>query len=139
MFRRKSVGLRHTRVEQRRTIPALVLLALATCFLLCSTSTASARVATTSPGQRVNTLVLIEGQGITVGESARLPRGVIVTFYVKNLTKSAKNFKFLGKKTRPIAPGQQATLKVTLVRRGVFPYLSTLNPSRKLRGLFLVY
>ena len=137
MHRRDFEGLRPTRRTTRRVVPAIALLALATCLLLCST--ASAGVATTSPGQRVNTLVLIENHGITVGESGRLPRGVIVTFFVKNLTKSAKNFKFLGKKTQAIAPGQQAILKVTLLRRGVFPYLSTLNPSRKLRGLFLVY
>jgi hypothetical protein len=64
---------------------------------------------------------------------------VIVVFYVKNLTKTPKNFEFLGEQSRPIAPGHQATLRVTLLRRGVYPYLSTLNPSKKLRGLLLVY
>jgi len=122
--------------RRRLRAAASVLLTTSACALLVWSAGASA---TTSPGQRVDTLVLIENQGITVGESGRLPRGVIVVFYVKNLTKTAKNFKFLGKQTRPIAPGQQEILRVTLVRRGVYPYLSTLNPSKKLRGLFLVY
>jgi len=119
------------------------LVALAFAAALCGVPIAAdagiARVVTTSPGGHVNTLVLIQNQGITVGEAGRLPRGVSVTFYVRNLTKTTKNFKFLGKVTTPIRPGHQAKLRVNLDRRGVYPYLSTLNPSRKFRGLFLVY
>ncbi len=49
--------------------------------------------------------VLITAKGITVGDQARLPRGVDATFYVKNLTSKIQNFSFLGKKTNPIKPG----------------------------------
>ena len=98
-----------------------------------------ARVTTTSPGQHVDAVVLLEDGGITVGRNARLPRGVNVTFFVKNETKTTKNFKFLGKITKPIAPGHQARLTITLEARGVYPYLSTLHPSKAMRGLFVVY
>ena len=113
--------------------------AAALCGVPVAADAGIARVVTTSPGGHVNTLVLIQDRGITVGEAGRLPRGVDVTFYVRNLTKTTKNFKFLGKQTKPIRPGHQAQLSVMLARRGVYPYLSTLNPSRKFRGLFLVY
>jgi len=118
---------------------AMLALAVFSCVALASATVGLARETTTSPGSRVDTLVIIQNNGITVGESARLPRGVIVFFYVKNLTKTVKNFKFLGKETKPIRPGDQRTLRVVLNRRGVFPYLSTLNPARRFRGLFLVY
>jgi hypothetical protein len=114
-------------------------LCAASILVLVFAAAALARVETTSPGQHVKEVVLIENAGITVGNSGRLPRGVNVTFFVKNLTKTPKNFQFLGKRTKPIAPGKQGKLNVTLVRRGVYPYQSTVNPNKKLRGVFDVY
>jgi uncharacterized protein (DUF58 family) len=108
-------------------------------FSLAFTVLALAGVRTTSPGQHVKEVVLIEDSGITVGNSGRLPRGVDVTFFVKNLTKTPKNFQILGKQTKSIPPGKQEKLNVTLVRRGVFPYQSSVNPNKKLRGVFDVY
>jgi len=116
-----------------------ITLCAATALSLAFVSSAVARDETTAPGQHVNNVVLIENAGFTVGNSGRLPRGVNVTFFVKNLTKSAKNFKILGKATKPIAPGHQEKLTITLAKRGVYPYESTLNPTKNLRGLFDVY
>jgi len=118
-----------------------LIVGFAAAFLLAlvSVGLASARINTTSPGQHVTEVVLIQSQGITVGNNARLPRGVIVTFYVKNLTQTAKNFKIFGKTTPAIRPGRQAKLTLTLEARGVFPYQSTLHASRVFRGLFIVY
>jgi hypothetical protein len=123
----------------RRSYLAILVVAVVLCAALWSGRAGFARDATTSPGQRVDSLVLLENQGISMSENAHLPRGVIVVFYVRNLTKTPKNFRFLGKQTKIIEPGKQAVLKVTLLKRGVFPYLSTVNPSRKMRGLFFVY
>ena len=113
--------------------------AAALCGVPIAADAGIARVVTTSPGGHVNTLVLIQDRGITVGEAGRLPRGVNVTFFVRNLTKTTKNFKFLGKRRSRSALDIRRSCSVQLARRGVYPYLSTLNPSRKFRGLFLVY
>lgn len=100
---------------------------------------ALAHPSTTAPGEHVDETVLLQAAGITVGGDARLPRGVDVTFFVKNLTKVTENFKILGKTTPPIKPGHTAKLSVTLAARGVFPYQSTIGDRRTERGLFVVY
>jgi len=53
-----------------------------------------------------------------------VPKGV-VTFVVKNKGKTPHDFKIHGKKTKTIAPGASATLKVVFAK-GKFPYLCTL-------------
>jgi hypothetical protein len=132
--------MHETHMRSRRALVTALgtILGAAGCALVLS-GVGVARVATTSPGKHVNTVVLITNKGIAVGESGRLPRGVVVTFFVKNLTKSRKNFEFLGHTTKPIPPGKETKLTLVLQRRGVYPYLSTLNPSKLLRGLFIVY
>jgi hypothetical protein len=134
-----TTAISETRASRRKLgAPSRAALAgLAACAV--GLASAGASIATTSPGQHVDAVVLIQAKGITVGDDARLPRGVNVTFFVKNLTRSPKNFRFLGKHTKVILPGKQAKLTVTLIRRGVFPYLSTVHPSKVLRGLFIVY
>jgi hypothetical protein len=108
-------------------------------FACLGAQTASGEQSTTSPGQHVDETVLLQPAGISVGGNARLPRGVDVTFFVKNLTKTTENFKILGKTTPPIKPGHSAKLSVTLAARGVFPYQSTIGDRRAERGLFVVY
>ncbi len=68
-----------------------------------------------------------------------MPRGVIATFSVVNQTAKAHNFVRLGQRTPSLLPGAKASFTVTLVRRGIFPYLSSINPSSKLKGNFIVY
>ena len=47
-----------------------------------------------------------------------------MTFVVKNKGSESHDFKIRGKKTRMIAPGSSATLKVVFAK-GKFPYLCT--------------
>jgi hypothetical protein len=98
-----------------------------------------AQATTTAPGAHAIVPVVLMKKAIAVGDGSRLPRGVFVSFYIRNLTKLTQNFTFLGKKTNPIKPGQTGVLTITLNRRGIFPYLSTLDRTRVLRGLFIVY
>lgn len=53
-----------------------------------------------------------------------VPKGT-VTFVVKNKGKTPHDFKIHGKKTKTIAPGASAKLKVVFAK-GKFPYLCTL-------------
>jgi hypothetical protein len=115
------------------TVSSLLVVALA------AASTASAAVQTTAPGTKAILPVLITNKAIAVGNSARMPRGVLVTFVVKNESTRNQNFVFLGKRTGTLKPGGKGSFSVLLSRRGIFPYRSTLDDARPFRGLFIVY
>ena len=53
-----------------------------------------------------------------------MPKGV-VTFKVTNKGKLPHDFKISGKKTKIVAPGKSATLKVTYTKAGKYKYLCT--------------
>ena len=60
------------------------------------------------------------------------PAGTTVVFKVKNKGKIGHDFKIDGKKTRLIAPGKSATLKVVFKKKGKYVYLCTLAGHAKL-------
>jgi uncharacterized cupredoxin-like copper-binding protein len=51
-------------------------------------------------------------------------RGVVV-FRVKNVGKVGHDFEIKSRKTRVLSPGQSATLRVTFLRKGHYPYKCT--------------
>jgi uncharacterized cupredoxin-like copper-binding protein len=54
----------------------------------------------------------------------KVPKG-IVTFKVKNVGQVPHDFKIAGRKTKLLNPGQSATLRVTFLKVGKYPYLCT--------------
>ena len=62
-----------------------------------------------------------------------------VTFVLRNKGKVAHDFKIAGKKTKTIAPGKTATLKVVL-KKGKYAYLCTLpgHAAAGMKGTFVV-
>ena len=58
----------------------------------------------------------------------------VVTFKVANKGALAHDFKIAGKKTKQIAKGKTATLKITFKKAGKFAYLCTL-PSHAAAGM----
>jgi plastocyanin len=64
----------------------------------------------------------------------RTVRKGTVVFTVVNRGSVAHDFKIAGKKTRKVAAGGRATLRVTFTRKGRFPYLCTL-PSHAPAGM----
>ena len=94
---------------------------------------------TTAPGAHTFLAVLITDKGIAVANYARLPRGVLATFAVKNKSNKPQNFTLLGHKTPTLKPGGKGAFTVLLTKRGIFPYRSTLDTARPFRGLFVVY
>ncbi len=58
----------------------------------------------------------------------------VVTFKVSNKGALAHDFKIAGKKTKSIAKGKTATLKITFAKAGKFAYLCTL-PSHAAAGM----
>src|SRR5256885_11881890 len=54
------------------------------------------------------------------------PSGIII-FKVTNGGALPHDFKIAGRKTRLISPGQSNTLRVTIVKKGPYPYLCTVT------------
>ena len=70
-------------------------------------------------------------------KSAR--RGVVV-FRIKNVGKLSHDFSIKGRKTRLISPGKSATLRVTFLRKGHYPYKCTVpgHAAAGMKGVFKI-
>jgi uncharacterized cupredoxin-like copper-binding protein len=66
-------------------------------------------------------------------------RGVVV-FKVKNVGKINHDFEIKSRKTKLLSPGQSATLRVTFVRKGSYPYECTApgHPAAGMKGIFKI-
>ena len=66
-------------------------------------------------------------------------RGVVV-FRVKNVGKVGHDFAIKGRKTRVLSPGQSATLRVTFLRKGHYPYKCTVpgHAAAGMKGVFTI-
>jgi uncharacterized cupredoxin-like copper-binding protein len=66
-------------------------------------------------------------------------RGVVV-FKVKNVGKINHDFEIKGRKTRLLSPGQSATLRVTFLRKGSYPYKCTVpgHAAAGMKGVFKI-
>jgi len=130
------------------------------CFLVCcaaalaSSAPALAARQTTQPGSTLRVYVTLTDKGIryamfhelsTGGQTGLIPargggvRGNVAIFSVRNAGKKRHDFALLGKKTPPLGPGHKASFAVMLLRRGAFPYESTLDKGKPgFRGVFVV-
>jgi uncharacterized cupredoxin-like copper-binding protein len=70
-------------------------------------------------------------------KSAR--RGVVV-FRVTNVGKLGHDFQIKGRKTRVLSHGQTATLRVTFLRKGKYPYKCTVpgHAASGMKGVFTI-
>ena len=66
-------------------------------------------------------------------------RGV-VTFTVKNVGAVPHDFKISGRKTKMLQPGQSATLRVSFLRTGAYPYICTVpgHVALGMKGVFTI-
>ena len=64
----------------------------------------------------------------------------IVTFKVTNTGAIVHDFKIAGKKTRMLSPGQSATVRVTFLKTGAYPYICTVtgHAAAGMKGVFKV-
>ncbi|HET7807083.1 MAG TPA: plastocyanin/azurin family copper-binding protein [Gaiellaceae bacterium] len=70
-------------------------------------------------------------------KSAR--RGVVV-FRVKNVGKVSHDFAIKARKTKLLSPGQSATLRITFLRKGSYPYKCTVpgHAAAGMKGIFKI-
>jgi uncharacterized cupredoxin-like copper-binding protein len=66
-------------------------------------------------------------------------RGV-VAFKVTNVGKIKHDFQIKGRKTKMLSPGQSATLRVTFLRKGAYPYKCTVpgHAAAGMKGVFTI-
>ena len=66
-------------------------------------------------------------------------RGVVV-FKVKNVGKIKHDFEITGRKTKLLSPGLSATLRVTFLRKGSYPYKCTVrgHAAAGMKGVFKI-
>jgi hypothetical protein len=118
---------------------SFVLPAAATLLALVLAPGAAARPATTAPGARAYIGVVITKQGLVVSDGSSAARGAWVIFHIVNRSASTAKLSFLGKISRPVAPGLRGSLAVFVIRRGAFPLVASLARHRRLRQTFVVY
>jgi len=72
--------------------------------------------------------------------STKTAKRGLVTFTVKNVGKLQHDFEISGRKTRLISPGQSATLRVTFLRKGAYPYKCTVpgHAAAGMKGVFTI-
>jgi len=113
-----------------------------------------AALRTTQPGSTLRVYVTLSDKGIryaafdvlqTGGQVGLVPargggtRGEVAIFTVKNTGKKAHDFALLGKKTPALRPGRKSVFSVVLLRRGSFPFQSTIDKGNPgFRGVFVV-
>jgi uncharacterized cupredoxin-like copper-binding protein len=66
-------------------------------------------------------------------------RGIVV-FKITNVGKLMHDFDIKGRKTRKISPGKSATLRVTFLRKGHYPYKCTVpgHAAAGMKGVFTI-
>jgi hypothetical protein len=127
---------------------------LAALAALALSAASLGAVRTTAPSKRVTILVQITDKGLKFtkflgsADAAKaelevmpgpVPRGDYLSINVMNMGRKPHNFTILGKKTPWIKPGKTAHLFVTAVRRGNFPYRSTLDKGAAFRGQITIF
>jgi uncharacterized cupredoxin-like copper-binding protein len=72
--------------------------------------------------------------------SKKTARRGIVIFKVTNVGKIKHDFQIKGRKTRLLSPGQSATLRVTFLRKGHYPYKCTVagHAAAGMKGVFTI-
>jgi uncharacterized cupredoxin-like copper-binding protein len=125
----------------RKTIITAVMVAAAAA--LSTSAQAGSRHATTPrSGAKAGLLARIT---VTASEfkfvlSAKSAHRGLVSFNVKNVGKLGHDFQIKGRKTRVLSPGQSATLRVTFLKKGHYPYICTVpgHAAAGMKGVFTI-
>jgi uncharacterized cupredoxin-like copper-binding protein len=72
--------------------------------------------------------------------SSKTAKRGLVVFTVTNVGKLKHDFEISGRKTKMLSPGQSATLRVTFLRKGAYPYKCTVpgHAAAGMKGVFTI-
>jgi uncharacterized cupredoxin-like copper-binding protein len=107
---------------------------------------ASAHVSLDAPKpQSAQSVALLARVNVAASEfkfvlSKKTARRGVVVFKVKNVGKISHDFSIKGRKTKKLSPGQSATLRVTFLRKGSYPYKCTVpgHAAAGMKGVFKI-
>jgi uncharacterized cupredoxin-like copper-binding protein len=126
----------------RRTIFAVVVLAAVTAVvgLLAQAGVRQATTANTAGKASLLATVNVTAREFKFVLSAKSAKRGLVTFKVKNVGKLGHDFQISGRKTKVLSPGQSATLRVTFLRKGAYPYTCTVpgHAAAGMKGVFTI-
>ena len=95
--------------------------------------------------QRAERAALLARVSVSASEfkfvlSKKTARRGVVVFRVKNVGKVGHDFEIKGRKTRVFSAGQSATLRVTFLRKGHYPYKCTVpgHAAAGMKGVFTI-
>jgi uncharacterized cupredoxin-like copper-binding protein len=95
--------------------------------------------------QSAQSAALLEKVNVAASEfkfvlSKKTARRGVVVFKVKNVGKVSHDFEIKGRKTKMLSPGQSATLRVTFLRKGSYPYKCTVpgHAAAGMKGVFKI-
>jgi uncharacterized cupredoxin-like copper-binding protein len=95
--------------------------------------------------QSAETAALLERVSVSASEfrfvlSKKTARRGVVVFKVKNVGKIKHDFEIKSRKTKLLSPGQSATLRITFLRKGSYPYKCTVpgHAAAGMKGVFKI-
>jgi uncharacterized cupredoxin-like copper-binding protein len=95
--------------------------------------------------QSAQTAALLEKVSVSANEfrfvlSKKTARRGVVVFKVKNVGKIKHDFEIKSRKTKLLSPGQSATLRITFLRKGSYPYKCTVpgHAAAGMKGIFKI-
>lgn len=122
-----------------------ILLSALAVGMIASAGTAGQANSTPDRATAPRTTALLAKVTVTVTDSkfvlsAKSAKRGVVTFKVTNVGKLKHNFSIHGRKTRLLSHGKSATLRVTFLRKGTYPYKSTQtgDAAKGLAGVFTI-
>jgi uncharacterized cupredoxin-like copper-binding protein len=121
----------------------LILAAVTAALALGGTSTAAMRQPTQA--KSTHSAALIEQVNVTASDfkfvlNKKTAKRGVVTFKVTNIGAIPHDFKISGRKTRLLQHGESATLRVTFLRKGAYPYICTVptHVALGMKGVFTI-
>jgi uncharacterized cupredoxin-like copper-binding protein len=122
-----------------RTATILTAAATAVAALAVSAQAATHRTATPQRTALLARVKVAASEFKFVLSQKSAKRGV-VTFVVTNVGKLQHDFEISGRKTRLISHGKSATLRVTFLRKGAYPYKCTVagHAAAGMKGVFTI-
>jgi uncharacterized cupredoxin-like copper-binding protein len=95
--------------------------------------------------QSAQAAALLEKVSVSANEfrfvlSKKTARRGVVVFKVKNVGKIKHDFEIKSRKTKLLSPGQSATLRITFLRKGSYPYKCTVpgHAAAGMKGIFKI-
>jgi uncharacterized cupredoxin-like copper-binding protein len=119
----------------------MLIAALTVAVVAAASATAQAgRQPSTTHGAALLARVNVAASEFKFVLSKKTAKRGVVTFKVTNVGAVQHDFEIKGRKTRLLSHGQSATLRVTFVRKGHYPYKCTVagHAAAGMKGVFTI-